>query len=188
MFENPRRDMQARHFTTNVRKILHLKSSSEQIFSENYRWVPLNNKIQGVITFVTTWVMFWKISVQDPANWLDSFCFCGQWHWFSQRGLFFFKEEKTTFVQIWLKSDLPLPDRLQFSAFSTFWWGSNSSTTRSSSSPGCSGSSDSPGCSGSSGSSGSSGGSGSFGLLDCSHLSSCSKENAKFKSGENNDY
>ena len=32
MFENPRRGMQARNFTTNVSKILDLKSSSEQIF------------------------------------------------------------------------------------------------------------------------------------------------------------
>ena len=48
MFENPRRGRQARNFTTNVPKILDLKSSSEQIseqiFSENCRWVPL---IQG---------------------------------------------------------------------------------------------------------------------------------------------
>ena len=41
MFENPRRDRQARNFTINVAKILDLKSSSEQIFSENCRWVPL---------------------------------------------------------------------------------------------------------------------------------------------------
>ena len=40
-FENPRRDGQARNFTTNVAKILDLKSSSEQIFSKNCRWVPL---------------------------------------------------------------------------------------------------------------------------------------------------
>ena len=40
MFENPRRVRQAKNFTTNVPKILDLKSSSEQIFSEN--WVPLN--------------------------------------------------------------------------------------------------------------------------------------------------
>ena len=33
MFENPRRGRQARNFTTNVSKILGLKSSSEQIFS-----------------------------------------------------------------------------------------------------------------------------------------------------------
>ena len=42
MFENPRRGTQARNFTTNIPKILDLKSSSEQIFSENWRWVPLN--------------------------------------------------------------------------------------------------------------------------------------------------
>ena len=35
MFENPRRGTQARNFTTNVPKILVLKSSSEQIFSRN---------------------------------------------------------------------------------------------------------------------------------------------------------
>ena len=33
MFETPRRGRQARNFTTNVPKILDLKSSSEQIFS-----------------------------------------------------------------------------------------------------------------------------------------------------------
>ena len=38
MFENPRRGRQARNFTTNVPKILVLKSSSEQIFS---RKLPL---------------------------------------------------------------------------------------------------------------------------------------------------
>ena len=35
MFENPRKGGQARNFATNVPKILDLKSSSEQIFSEN---------------------------------------------------------------------------------------------------------------------------------------------------------
>ena len=51
MFENPRRGRQARNCTTNVPKILDLKSSSEQIFSENLRWVSLiiNNSKQ---TFV----------------------------------------------------------------------------------------------------------------------------------------
>ena len=34
MFENPRRGRQARNFTKNVPKILDIKSSSEQIFSE----------------------------------------------------------------------------------------------------------------------------------------------------------
>ena len=42
MIENPRGGMQARNFATNVPKILDLKASSEQIFSENCRWVPLN--------------------------------------------------------------------------------------------------------------------------------------------------
>ena len=41
MFENPRGGRQARNFTTNVPKMLDLKSSSEQIFSENCRWMPL---------------------------------------------------------------------------------------------------------------------------------------------------
>ena len=40
-FENPRRDRQARNLTTNVPKILDLKLSSEQMFFENCRWVPL---------------------------------------------------------------------------------------------------------------------------------------------------
>jgi len=35
--------MQARNLTTNVPKILDLKSSSEQIFFKNCRWVPLCN-------------------------------------------------------------------------------------------------------------------------------------------------
>ena len=49
MFENPRRDRQAKNFTTNVPKILDLKSSSEQIFSENCRWVPLNEELTRVV-------------------------------------------------------------------------------------------------------------------------------------------
>ena len=46
MFENPRRGRQARDFTTNVPKILDLKWSSEQVFSENWRWVPLDYKMK----------------------------------------------------------------------------------------------------------------------------------------------
>ena len=41
MLENPRGDRQARNFTTNVPKILDRKLSSEQIFFENCRLVPL---------------------------------------------------------------------------------------------------------------------------------------------------
>ena len=42
MFENPRTGREARYFITKVPKILDLKSSSERIFSENWRWVPLS--------------------------------------------------------------------------------------------------------------------------------------------------
>ena len=45
MFENPRRGRQARNLTTNVPKILDLKSSSEQVVSKNCRWVPLNETV-----------------------------------------------------------------------------------------------------------------------------------------------
>ena len=38
-----RRARQARNFTTNVPKILDLQSSSEQIFSKSWRWLPLIN-------------------------------------------------------------------------------------------------------------------------------------------------
>ena len=41
MFGNPRRGRLAINFTTYVPKILDLILSSEQIFSENWRWVPL---------------------------------------------------------------------------------------------------------------------------------------------------
>ena len=50
MFENPRSGRQARSFTTNVPKILDLKLSSEQIFSENCRWVPLLSLITSTVT------------------------------------------------------------------------------------------------------------------------------------------
>ena len=52
-FENPRRGGQARNLTTNVPKILDLKSSSEQILSKNYRWVPLFNLLEEKIEDIT---------------------------------------------------------------------------------------------------------------------------------------
>ena len=58
MFENPRRGRRARNFTTNVPKIVDRKSSSEQIFSENCRWVPLTT-----VTAVTT-----KAKAHNRAN------------------------------------------------------------------------------------------------------------------------
>ena len=48
--ENPRRGRQARNFTTHVPKILDLKSSFEQIFSKNRRWVPLMYGGQGPVS------------------------------------------------------------------------------------------------------------------------------------------
>ena len=49
MFENPRRVRQARNSTANVPKILDLKSSSEHVFSENCRWVPLIWEISALV-------------------------------------------------------------------------------------------------------------------------------------------
>ena len=64
MFENPRRGRQARNFTTNVPKILVLKSSSEQIFPENGRWVPLTKASKHSVdrqTFCCCCCCFWII-------------------------------------------------------------------------------------------------------------------------------
>ena len=55
MFENPERGRQARNFTTNVPKILDLKSSSEQIFS---RKLPLGGPDQWNYQFVETVARF----------------------------------------------------------------------------------------------------------------------------------
>ena len=63
MFENPRRGRQARNFTTNVPKLLDLKSSSEQIYSENWRWVPL-------------WVAFIKPIINFGFNMTSSVILC----------------------------------------------------------------------------------------------------------------
>ena len=47
MFENPRRGRQARNFTTNVSKILDLKSSSEQILFRKLSLGAPKVKIRG---------------------------------------------------------------------------------------------------------------------------------------------
>ena len=60
MFENPRRGRQARNFTTNVPKILDLKSSSEQIFSGNCRWVPLFEHLCHVVS-----VSIWEETIEN---------------------------------------------------------------------------------------------------------------------------
>ena len=59
MFENPRRGRQARNFTKNVPKILDLKSSSEQIFSEKLPlgapviWSKLSIRIKSSATLAS---------------------------------------------------------------------------------------------------------------------------------------
>ena len=53
MFENPRRGRQARNFITNVPKILDLKTSSAQIFSEKWRWVRLKKKAIEILAFAS---------------------------------------------------------------------------------------------------------------------------------------
>ena len=50
MFENPRRGRQARNCTTNVPKILDLKSSSEQIFFRKLSLgAPANNYLRCLL-------------------------------------------------------------------------------------------------------------------------------------------
>ena len=54
MSENPRKGRQARNFTTNVPKILDLKSSSEQIFSRKLSLgAPEDNQFVDVIGMKT---------------------------------------------------------------------------------------------------------------------------------------
>ena len=54
MFENPRRGRQARNFTTNVLKILDLKSSSEQIFFRKFLFGAPELTLQGARYFGKT--------------------------------------------------------------------------------------------------------------------------------------
>ena len=53
-FEDPRRGRQARNLATNVPKIIDLKSSSEQIFCKNCRWMPLTVMITQNVTLSST--------------------------------------------------------------------------------------------------------------------------------------
>ena len=54
MFENPRRGRQARNFTTNVQKILDLKSSSEQIFFRKLSLGAPGNCLQSSVIYQAT--------------------------------------------------------------------------------------------------------------------------------------
>ena len=72
MFENPRGGRQARNFTTDVPKILDLKQSSEQIFSENWRWVPLWIALIPVRSAQCTWFMVYRtrnITFEERLFW-----------------------------------------------------------------------------------------------------------------------
>ena len=76
MFENPRRGRQARNFEENVPKILDLKSSSEQIFSENCVGCPwlftANNLIFDLGLNVQTQVKFTRICIESSEhNWTN---------------------------------------------------------------------------------------------------------------------
>ena len=68
MFENPRRGRQARSFTTNVPKILNLKSSSEQIFSENCRWVPLTTIRRGCAKYRDQFLSVSQVNYSAEEN------------------------------------------------------------------------------------------------------------------------
>ena len=68
MFENPRRGRQARNFATNVPKILDLKSSYEQIFSENWRWVPLMNFEDDAESTVSNDSRY----IENIVNWINN--------------------------------------------------------------------------------------------------------------------
>ena len=104
MFENPRRGRQARNFTTNDPKMVDLKSSSKQIFSESWRRVPLIassvqkvsyskplhnksgclNTMKSSLTFkvISTWVFLYFQKVLTMKIWQNTqfttailFCF-----------------------------------------------------------------------------------------------------------------
>ena len=76
MFENPRSGRQARNFTTNVKKILVLKSSSERIFS---RKLPLG--APAVFGIPKPWILYttskyyldsltWVIFMREKLFWV----------------------------------------------------------------------------------------------------------------------
>ena len=81
MFENPRRGRQARNFTTNVSKILDLKSSSEQIF---FRKLSLGAPEKNVALFD---LKHGLTPLEKCDFWdFEEFCF------FTQTKFFFFLE------------------------------------------------------------------------------------------------
>ena len=84
MFENPKRGRQARNFTTNVPKILDLKSSSEQIFfrklslgapeeteKENWMFCKVYKENQKELEKCTTSIVCasYEIDLQQKQSW-----------------------------------------------------------------------------------------------------------------------
>ena len=65
MFENPRRGRQARNFTTNVPKILDLKSSSEQIF---FRKLSLGTPENALIGRCKGLLNAEKLNIYKPSH------------------------------------------------------------------------------------------------------------------------
>ena len=99
MFENPRRGRQARNFTTNVPKILDLKSSSEQIFS---RKLPLgapdvpNHCSQKVLQFIAVCGVHSSLSA-----WISSVHMDKELAWLRFRKVYVLTESfSKTFLQI----------------------------------------------------------------------------------------
>ena len=82
-FENPRTGRQARNLTINVPKILDLKSSSEQIFSKNWRWVPLLCVNRSPIMVFAPAQKLSGLAIQDPVAggvWkIKLECLCKWW-------------------------------------------------------------------------------------------------------------
>ena len=56
MFENPWEAGKQEILQQMFPKILDLKSSSEQIFSKNWRWVPLNGKCKCLTYALVGWL------------------------------------------------------------------------------------------------------------------------------------
>ena len=94
MFENLRRGRQARNLTTNVPKILDVKSSSEQIFSENCRWVPLIWKpLSSDRSNNNCWDRTFSISAIVVAVVVVVAAIAGEWWLWSLRSLNFLGSE-----------------------------------------------------------------------------------------------
>ena len=106
MFENPRRGRRARNFTKNIPKIVDLKSSSEQLFSENCRWVPLCYELQlsgvrvihtrhssGVLNWIVTSECFNLISFRFLSSKIQ-----GIWFYYCLCFLFFLCRNFLTFL------------------------------------------------------------------------------------------